>query len=53
MVRQIYPGHGRLPLRRAAEPTEIAAAGSHLVSPDNTYLTGQRVVVDGGLLVTF
>lgn len=51
--RQIYLDHGRLPLRRAAEPAEIAAAVSHLVSPDNTYLTGQRIVVDGGLLVTF
>jgi 3-oxoacyl-[acyl-carrier protein] reductase len=51
--RQIYLDNGRLPLRRAAEPAEIAAAVSHLVSPDNTYLTGQRIVVDGGLLVTF
>lgn len=51
--RQIYLEHGRLPLRRAAEPAEIAATVSHLVSPGNTYLTGQRIVVDGGLLVTF
>jgi NAD(P)-dependent dehydrogenase (short-subunit alcohol dehydrogenase family) len=51
--RQIYLDHGRLPLRRPAEPAEIAAAVSHLVSADNTYLTGQRIVVDGGLLVTF
>jgi NAD(P)-dependent dehydrogenase (short-subunit alcohol dehydrogenase family) len=50
--RDIYIRHGRLPLRRAAEPAEIAAAVSHLVSPENTYLTGQRVVVDGGLTVT-
>jgi NAD(P)-dependent dehydrogenase (short-subunit alcohol dehydrogenase family) len=51
--RQIYLENGRLPLRRAAEPYEIAATVSHLVSTDNTYLTGQRVVIDGGLLVTF
>lgn len=51
--RQIYLDHGRLPLRRAAEASEIAATVSHLVSPGNTYLTGQRIVVDGGLLVTF
>jgi NAD(P)-dependent dehydrogenase (short-subunit alcohol dehydrogenase family) len=50
--RDIYIARGRLPLRRAAEPAEIAAAVSHLVSPENTYLTGQRVVVDGGLTVT-
>src|SRR5580693_3828795 len=35
--RQIYLEHGRLPLRRAAEATEIAAMVSHLVSADNTY----------------
>jgi NAD(P)-dependent dehydrogenase (short-subunit alcohol dehydrogenase family) len=51
--RDIYISHGKLPLRRAAEPAEIAATVSHLVSPENTYLTGQRVVVDGGLTVTF
>jgi 3-oxoacyl-[acyl-carrier protein] reductase len=51
--RDIYISRGRLPLRRAAEPAEIAATVSHLVSPENTYLTGQRVVVDGGLTVTF
>jgi NAD(P)-dependent dehydrogenase (short-subunit alcohol dehydrogenase family) len=50
--RDVYLTHGRLPLRRAAEPAEIATAVSHLVSPENTYLTGQRVVVDGGLTVT-
>jgi NAD(P)-dependent dehydrogenase (short-subunit alcohol dehydrogenase family) len=51
--RQIYLENGRLPLRRPAEPAEIAATVSHLVSAGNTYLTGQRLVVDGGLLVTF
>jgi len=51
--RDIYLGHGRLPLRRAAQPAEVASAVSYLVSQDNTYLTGQRVVVDGGLTVTF
>lgn len=51
--RDIYVSRGKLPLRRAAEPAEIAATVSHLVSAENTYLTGQRVVVDGGLTVTF
>ncbi len=50
--RDVYVEHGRLPLRRPAEPAEIAAVVSHLVSSDNTYLTGQRVVVDGGLTIT-
>ena len=51
--RDIYQGHGKLPLRRAAEPDEIASAVSYLVSAGNTYVTGQRMVVDGGLTVTF
>lgn len=51
--REVYLEHGRLPLRRGAEPPEIAATVSHLVAADNTYLTGQRVVVDGGLTITF
>jgi len=51
--RDIYVEGGKLPLRRPAEPAEIAAAVAHLVSPDNTYVTGQRLVVDGGLLATF
>jgi len=50
--RDVYIAYGRLPVRRPAEPAEIAATVSHLVSPENTYLTGQRVVVDGGMTVT-
>jgi len=42
-----------LPLRRAAEPSEVAAAVAHLVSADNTYVTGATLRVDGGLTVTF
>lgn len=48
-----YVGSGRLPVRRAAEPSEIAAVVSFLVSEDNTYTNGARIVVDGGLTVTF
>jgi NAD(P)-dependent dehydrogenase (short-subunit alcohol dehydrogenase family) len=51
--RDIYLGHGKLPLRRPAGPEEVASAVSYLVSADNTYCTGQRMVVDGGLTVTF
>jgi len=51
--RDIYQGHGKLPLRRAAEPDEVASAVGYLVSGANTYCTGQRLVVDGGLTVTF
>ena len=47
--RDVYQKHGKLPLRRAAEPPEIAAAVSYLLSPANTYVTGTSVRVDGGL----
>jgi 3-oxoacyl-[acyl-carrier protein] reductase len=51
--REIYVDHGKLPLRRPAAPDEVAKAVSYLVSAGNTYCTGQRMVVDGGLTVTF
>ena len=37
-----------IPMRRLAEPVELARVAAFLVSPLNTYLTGQVVVVDGG-----
>jgi NAD(P)-dependent dehydrogenase (short-subunit alcohol dehydrogenase family) len=49
----VYQRYGKLPLRRAAEPSEIAAAISHLLSPSNTYITGTSIRVDGGLMATF
>ncbi len=38
----------RVPARRLGAPTEIAALVAWLVGPENTYLTGQNVVIDGG-----
>jgi NAD(P)-dependent dehydrogenase (short-subunit alcohol dehydrogenase family) len=49
----VYQRYGKLPLRRAGEPEEIAATISYLLSPANTYVTGTSVRVDGGLLSTF
>jgi NAD(P)-dependent dehydrogenase (short-subunit alcohol dehydrogenase family) len=37
-----------LPLRRMAQPAELAKAAAFLVSEENTYLTGQTIIVDGG-----
>ncbi|MBR6471408.1 MAG: SDR family oxidoreductase [Victivallales bacterium] len=42
-----------LPLRRAAQPEEIAGVLYFLCGPDATYITGQTIVVDGGLTITF
>lgn len=38
------------PLRRAAQPHEIAAAVAFLCGPDATYLTGETIAVDGGMM---
>jgi NAD(P)-dependent dehydrogenase (short-subunit alcohol dehydrogenase family) len=39
-----------IPLGRTGEPDEIAAAVAFLASDDARYITGQTIVVDGGLL---
>lgn len=40
----------RVPLGRQGQPEEVAATIVHLLGPGAAYLTGQSVVVDGGLL---
>lgn len=37
-------------LNRLAEPEDIAKAVYFLANPDNTYLTGQDIIVDGGFM---
>ena len=37
-----------IPMRRMAEPKEIADVVCYLVSERNTYITGQLIAVDGG-----
>lgn len=37
-------------LRRFAEPDEIAAFANFLISDENSYITGQVLVIDGGFL---
>jgi NAD(P)-dependent dehydrogenase (short-subunit alcohol dehydrogenase family) len=38
----------QIPLRRFADPTDIASAVSFLVGPEASYITGQILSVDGG-----
>jgi 3-oxoacyl-[acyl-carrier protein] reductase len=40
---------GQVPLRRYADPEEIAAAVGFLISDDAAYITGAVIPVDGGL----
>ncbi|ACF11852.1 short-chain dehydrogenase/reductase SDR [Chlorobaculum parvum NCIB 8327] len=39
-----------IPLRRFAEPREIAESIAFLVSERNSYMTGQTLIVDGGFI---
>lgn len=39
------------PLRRIGEPDEIAGAAVYLASPASTFMTGQALVVDGGVTI--
>ncbi|HLA07946.1 MAG TPA: SDR family NAD(P)-dependent oxidoreductase [Anaerolineales bacterium] len=38
-----------IPLGHAGSPNDIAAAAAFLASDDTAYITGQRIVVDGGM----
>jgi NAD(P)-dependent dehydrogenase (short-subunit alcohol dehydrogenase family) len=51
--RTVYLEHRKLPLRRPAQPEEIAAQAAWLCSAENSYVTGQSIGIDGGLSVTF
>jgi NAD(P)-dependent dehydrogenase (short-subunit alcohol dehydrogenase family) len=48
-----YIKNEHLPLKRAAQPEEIAGVAWFLLGPDSTYITGSVITVDGGLLTTF
>jgi len=42
---------GRIPMKRWGDPEEIAGAAVFLASAASSYLTGQTIFVDGGLLI--
>lgn len=41
---------GNVPMGRFAQPEEIAKAALFLCSEQNTYMTGQNIVIDGGFV---
>lgn len=51
--KQHYVEGDHLPLRRAAQPKEVAGVAWFLCGPDASYITGQVITVDGGLTITF
>lgn len=51
--QEIYIKWGRIPLRRAALPEDIAGPTLFFCSDDSRYVTGQTLLVDGGLSATF
>ncbi len=40
----------KIPLQRLAQPQDIADIVAFLCSPQNTYITGQDIIVDGGFM---
>ena len=42
-----------VPLRRAAEPEQMAHAALFLLSDAASYITGIELIVDGGLLLKY
>jgi NAD(P)-dependent dehydrogenase (short-subunit alcohol dehydrogenase family) len=53
LFRDVYIRHRRIPLGRPGQPEDIAGPVAFLCSDDARYITGQVLVVDGGLLATF
>jgi NAD(P)-dependent dehydrogenase (short-subunit alcohol dehydrogenase family) len=53
LFRTVYLEHEKLPLGRAGQPDDIAGPAFFLCSDDARYVTGQILVVDGGVTMTF
>lgn len=49
VLEHMLKGFTRVPIRRLIEPEEIAAAVLFLASDESSAITGQNLVVDGGL----
>lgn len=53
LFQRWYVEHRKIPLARAGRPAEVAKAIAFLCGDECTYITGQTLVVDGGLTITF
>ena len=56
MLDQMSPEHvaimiGKSPMRRLGEPNDIAGAAVYLASKAGSWMTGQVMVVDGGVTI--
>jgi glucose 1-dehydrogenase len=41
-----------VPLQRIGAPHDVARTVAFLINPDNRYITGENIVVDGGLTLS-
>jgi NAD(P)-dependent dehydrogenase (short-subunit alcohol dehydrogenase family) len=53
LFQTVYIKHGKIPLRRAGHPEDVAGPAFFLCSDDARYVTGQVLLVDGGLSATY
>jgi NAD(P)-dependent dehydrogenase (short-subunit alcohol dehydrogenase family) len=53
LFRTVYLEYRKIPLGRAGQPDDIAGPAFFLCSDDARYVTGQVLVVDGGVTMTF
>ncbi len=40
------------PLKRVGQPEDLSAAAAYLLSPEAAWVTGQTILIDGGLSLT-